>query len=213
MELTDKPPRWHRRPEERPDEILDAALDEFGKSGLAGTRMEDVARRAGLSKGALYLYFKTKDDLFRAVVRRTIEEHALVVSEAAVGETATKKLRALIPVLWSRLRCQSFSTIYRLIYAELHNFPDLTRFYAEEIAGHTTRIIADVLREGVERGEFREMDPYVAARMLVALTVKNATWQSRPELFGNLLPRSDEQALREVSDFFFSAIRPDEPVH
>ncbi|MCB0718695.1 MAG: TetR/AcrR family transcriptional regulator [Bacteroidetes bacterium] len=196
-----------RRPAERPDEILDAALEEFGARGLAGARMSDIARRANVSKGTVYLYFDTKDDLFRSVVQRTIADAVATLNEAAVGATAEERIRGLLPSFWQLLRSKRFEIVYRLVYAELHNFPDLMRFYSTEIAGQVSSFIADLIRAGIENGEFRTADPDVTARMLMALCIKHATWMARPDLFPHASDRTEEQVRGDVAEFFFNAIR------
>lgn len=196
-----------RRPQERPDEILAAALEEFSQHGLAGARVADIAARAGVSKGTVYLYFETKDDLFRAVIRTTLEDAVAMMADAAVGETATARIEAVLPAFWAFLRSDRFEAVYRLIYATLHQFPELARFYNAEVSGRMSAFIAELLGEGVERGEFRPVDPAIAARMLVVLCVKHALWLSRQDLFNHLEGQSDEQVLADIASFFFSAIQ------
>lgn len=210
MEVSQQPSRTRRCPEDRPAQILDAALEAFGQNGLAGTRLDDIARLAGLSKGTIYLYFTNKDDLFREVIRGKIAEMVSTVSGAIQGESGLEKLRSLLPVLWSALRTRTFETVYRLIYAELNQFPDLTQFYAEEVAGQITRLLAEVLREGMETGEFRKMDPIVAARMVISLYIKHAMWCNRREMFPSLAGTTDEQVQVDLEDFCLYALRPEQ---
>src|SRR3954469_14828417 len=120
-------PRWRRLPEERPAQILDAALDVFAEHGLSAARLEDIAKRAGLSKGTIYLYFPNKEALFREVVRHT------VVTQLEEGErrfadaegTATTALTEFMRSYWKFIRSSQFAPLFRLIHAEIHNFPDL----------------------------------------------------------------------------------------
>ncbi|MGA7306556.1 MAG: TetR/AcrR family transcriptional regulator [Rhodothermales bacterium] len=205
---TKRKPVARRRPLERPDEILEAALEVFGTNGLASARMADIAERAGVAKGTVYLYFETKDELFRAVVRKTIGDAVAAMSEASVGDTARGRLQALMPALWDILRSPQFHTVYRLVYAELHHFPELTRFYSDEVAaGSLSSYIAEEIRQGIDEGEFRDVDPVVTARMLLALFVKHAVWLSRPDLFRHVASRSAEAVLNDITDFFFAALR------
>ncbi len=207
MSPPDAPAR-RRRPEARPDEILTAALDEFAERGLAGARIADIATRAGVAKGTVYLYFETKDDLFRAAVRQTTAEAVAALREAAVGDTARARLEAAIPVFWGAIRSRRFGTVHRLVMGEIHQFPELARFYSQEVAGQASSLLADLVHEGIEAGEFRRVDPLTAARMLVALCVKHATWFSRPDLFTHLTERPEADVLADVADFFFAALRP-----
>src|SRR5438067_10251616 len=115
-------PRWRRLPEERPRQILAAALEVFGEHGLAGARLDDIAKRAGLSKGTIYLYFPNKEELFREMVRDIVvgqlevAERAVRESTASVTETLTDFMRAY----WRRIRGPHFGPLFRLIHAEIH---------------------------------------------------------------------------------------------
>ncbi len=151
--------RWRRRKEERPAEILAAALQCFAERGFAACRLDDVARRAGVSKGTLYLYFPSKEELFKAVVRQTI------VPNIAVGEAAVAAAQAGAPALlagllerWAALAETPAAAIPKLVLAEAGNFPDLARFYREEVVDRGLGVIGRLLRSGIERGEFRPVD-------------------------------------------------------
>src|SRR5437016_3667701 len=153
-------PRWRRLPEERPQQIIDAALAIFGERGLSAARLEDIAKRAGLSKGTIYLYFPNKEELFREVIRHTIiaqierAEHELV---AAAQQSAADTLAQFVRGYWGFLRSPNFAAMYRLIHAELGNFPDLARFYAREVIERVLRLITGIIERGVGSGEFREI--------------------------------------------------------
>src|ERR1700742_2021881 len=119
-------PRWRRLPEERPTQILQAALEVFDEQGLAGARPEDIAKRAGVSKGTIYLYFPNKEELFQEVIRMTviatIDDEDRLPPEA----TATDQLRRYMRRYWEYSRTKEWATVYRLVIGELHRFPDLT---------------------------------------------------------------------------------------
>lgn len=206
MRSTQAAPRWRRRPEDRPREILQAALEVFGEQGLAGARIDEIAARAGVGKGTLYHYFPGKDELFRELVRRTVREITVGVLPPDARGTATELLRAFMRGYWARLRTPGFQTLYRLILGELHHFPELTRFYAEEIAGTTVDFVARLVERGVAEGELRAVDPAAAGRMLAALFTQNAVWAARPEIFPHAAQRSDEEMLAEIEEMFFRAV-------
>lgn len=202
-------PRWRRLPEERPKQILTAALEVFGERGLAGARLEDVAKRAGVSKGTIYLYFPNKEELFREMVRYIVVGQ-LEAAERSVSEstrTATATLMEFMANYWMRIRAPQFGPLFRLIHAEIHNFPDLARFYSQEVVARSQRLIAGIVRRGIESGEFREVDPFVAARMLSATFVMHGLWSSHRECFTDIARKSDEQILPELIDFYMHAIR------
>lgn len=200
-------PRWRRRPEDRPRQILAAALQVFAEQGLAGTRIDDIAARAGLSKGTVYHYFPGKDALFRALVRQMVTDNTEGVVPFDAPGSPRELLRAYIHGVWVRMRTPEFHAMYRLILGELHQFPDLTEFYASEIAGRTMEKVADMVNRGVAAGEFRRVDGKAAGRALAALLTQNAMWAGRPELFPHVANRSDEQVLAEIDEFFFQSLQ------
>jgi TetR/AcrR family transcriptional regulator len=206
-------PRWRRLPEERPGQILTAALAVFGERGLAAARLEDVAKRAGLSKGTIYLYFPNKEELFREMVRHTvvshIEEREQQVSLAS--GSATDVLTQYLRSYWKFIRSEAFAPLFRLIHAEIHNFPDLARFYAEEVGARSKRLMATVIARGVESGEFREVDPGVAARILTAPFVMHGLWCTHREFFSSLATESEEQILEQLIDFSLHALKAHGP--
>lgn len=203
-------PRWRRLPEERPKQILKAALAVFGESGLAASRLDDIAKRAGLSKGTIYLYFPNKEELFREVVRHTVISK-LEENETRFGAmtgSATEVLTEFMRQYWAFIRSSDFSPLFRLIHAEIHNFPDLARFYGEEVVSRGQRLIAGIIGRGIDTGEFRQIDPLVAARMLSAPFVMHGLWCRHRECFASVAKKTDEQVLDELMQFYLYAIQP-----
>jgi len=190
---------------------MKAALTEFGERGLAGARLDDIAKRAGLSKGTIYLYFPNKEELFREMVRSTVVSQ-IEASERQVGETsgtATETLMNFMRGYWTFIRSSpQFASLFRLIHAEIHNYPDLARFYAEEVVSRSHRLIASIISRGIETGEFRNVDPMVAARMLTAPFVIHGLWCTHRECFAAVAKKTDEQILDELMQFYLYAIRP-----
>jgi AcrR family transcriptional regulator len=204
-------PRWRRLPEERPQQIIDAALAIFGERGLAAARLEDIAKRAGLSKGTIYLYFPNKEELFREVIRQTIIaqiERAERELAAATQKSAEETLAQFVRGYWGYLRSPKFAALFRLIHAELSNFPDLARFYGREVIERVFRLVTGIVERGITSGEFRAVDPAVAARMLGPMLLMHALWCQHRDLFKATANKTDEQVLDEVLDFYLHAIRP-----
>lgn len=163
-------PRFERRKDARPGEILDAALDLFVEKGFAATRLEDVAQRAGVSKGTVYLYFDSKDDLFKSVIRsgmvRAIEEAEKLV--AGFEGSSADLLRQIYAGWWQNIGGTKLSGIPKLMISEAQNFPELARFYYDEVIQRGSRLVASALERGVARGEFRPVNVDYAVRALVA---------------------------------------------
>jgi len=203
-------PRWRRLPEERPKQILDAALAVFAERGLAAARLEDIAKRAGLSKGTIYLYFANKEELFRGVVRES------VISFIERGEARFAADRDPLLALdswmeghWRWISSDVFPAIHRLVNSELRDFPDLHEFYSVEVVGRAQRLVCEILERGMETGVFRRMDPLVAARMLSALMVTHGIWYHQKHSFKSIANIPDGALVAQIRDFFLHALRPD----
>ena len=199
-------PKWRRRPEHRPQQIIEAALEVFGECGLANARLQDIAERAGVSKGTIYLYFPNKEELFREMIRQTAVA-AIAAGEKTVGlGTPTEQLHSAMRGYWKFVRSPEFSTIYRLVLGELHQFPDLAEFYAQEVAARGMKLLSGIIRQGVDAGEFREIDPVIAARMLVALMVMNGIWRDQRTGVPLLCHMKDEDVFQEVAQFYLHSL-------
>jgi AcrR family transcriptional regulator len=172
-------PRWERRKDARPQELLAAAIDLFVERGFAATRLEDVARRAGVSKGTLYLYYTSKDDLFKAVVRESIVPFIgeAETSVAAFEGHSADLLRGVIQDWWRSIGQSKVSGIVKLMTAEAGNFPELASFYQEEVVVRFKRMIASILERGTSRGEFRSIDIEQVTRVLIAPMIMLSTWK------------------------------------
>ena len=175
---TDPSVRWRRRKTARPVEILDAALACFAEHGFAATRLDDVAARAGITKGTLYLYFRSKEDLFKAVVRQelvpNIERAELMVATAAAP--ALVLIEQLIR-LFSQIIGSPLSAIPKLVLTEAGNFPDLARFYLEEVVDRGKALLRRVLERGVAVGELRPIDTESAVMCVIAPLLLGALWR------------------------------------
>jgi AcrR family transcriptional regulator len=174
--------RWRRRKEARPDEILAAALASFAERGFAATRLEDVAARAGISKGTLYLYFKSKEDLFEAVVRATLLPNLARIEALAAsfeGPSAVLLERLLLTI--AGVAGSQVGAIPKLVIAEAGNFPELARFYLEEVVRRGLRLISTILRRGIARGEFRPVDVDHAVFCVIAPMLIAALWKNSLE--------------------------------
>ncbi|WP_374591463.1 TetR/AcrR family transcriptional regulator [Aquabacterium sp.] len=164
------PVRRQRRKDARPHELLDAALSLFVEKGFAATRSEEVARRAGVSKGTLYLYYPSKEELFKAVVRQSLTP---IIARGAdivgsfTGSTPELLVR-LMTTWWNSVGNTRASGIFKLILAEACNFPDLTQFYVNEVVIPTRQLLVRALQRGIDRGEFRPLNVDEVAHALIA---------------------------------------------
>lgn len=170
--------RWRRRKEDRPAEILAAALVCFAERGYAATRLDDVARRAGVTKGTLYLYFPNKEELFKAVVRQAIVPN-LAQGEALVAASNEASAVILGRLLrqWLAFHGTPASAIPKLMLAEAGNFPDLARFYYVEVVERGKNLLRRLLQRAVERGEFRPIDIDNAVFCIIGPVIMSLLWR------------------------------------
>jgi AcrR family transcriptional regulator len=149
-----------RRKEARPGELLEAALDLFVEKGFAATRSEEVAARAGVSKGTLFLYFPSKEELFKAVVRENIAGRFAQWNEEfeSFAGSTPEMLRYCMRVWWERVGSTKASGITKLILSEANNFPEIAAFYQQEVVRPGHDLIRRILQRGIDRGELRAVD-------------------------------------------------------
>jgi len=181
-------PRWRRRSEARPGEIVEAALDLFVEKGFAATRMDEIAKRAGVTKGTVYLYFPSKEDLFRAVVEEMMGPN-IEAGERLVAEhegTATELVRKLIGAWWELVGNSRVACLSKLMTGEAANFPELAQYYVDHVVVRARRIFQAALQRGIDGGEFRPVPLTDTARLAIAPLVhvsiyKRSMFQFDPE--------------------------------
>ena len=151
-------PRYQRRKEDRPAEITEAAFNTFAEKGYASARVEEVAKRAGVSKGLLYLYFKTKEELFKAVIRSVVlpRVDALLAEIDREGVSAEAFMRGPLRAFLAQLPGSRVAVVVKLMLTEGSRHPDLVAFYWENVASRGLGAIRRLVERGVENGEFRQ---------------------------------------------------------
>lgn len=171
--------RWRRRKTARPSEILDAALIVFAQKGFAGARMEDIAVQAGVTKGTIYLYFQSKDAVFKSLVRDSIGTTLQGVVEASktFDGSARDLLRFVLTTMGRFMTTSDRIVLVKIVLAESGNFPELLQFYREEIVSKGLGVLTGVMARGMERGEFRQMNPDHAARLCIGPMLLAALWR------------------------------------
>lgn len=175
-----KTQRWTRRKDERAPEILEAALGCFAEKGFAGTRMDDIAARAGITKGTIYLYFESKEAVFKALARQSIGERlAFVTEQIKSGDRpAAEQLRFVVSMMGQFASTSDRVVLPRVLLAEAGNFPELAEFWRREIIDRGLGLFEAIIARGVERGEFRKVEPGHAARLCVAPVLLLILWRT-----------------------------------
>jgi AcrR family transcriptional regulator len=176
---SDANPRWQRRPSARPEEILKAALQTFVERGFAATKLDEVAARAGVSKGTLYLYFPNKEQLFQAAVRDAVMP-PIVAAEQAVSEHTGPALELLQHLFkrWAQVVLDPvLGGIGKLVIAEATNFPDTARFYMKEVVLRIRQVFQQVVERAIANGEIRDLSAELVVRELMTPVLFISVWR------------------------------------
>lgn len=162
-------PTRRRRKDARPQELLDAALELFAEKGFAATRAEEVAARAHVAKGTLYLYFPSKEDLLKAVIETHLGSRlADVEQQVAEHDGSTADLaRSIMVQWWTSVLDSPASAVFKLIISEVRNFPELAQYYNETVVERGHRLLGTMIERGIARGEFRPVPVESAVHSLV----------------------------------------------
>ncbi|MDB5541870.1 MAG: TetR family transcriptional regulator [Devosia sp.] len=162
-------PKFRRRAEARPDEVLDAALELFIEKGFAATRVEDIAKRAGLSKGTVYLYFASKEALLEGLVRRAV----LPIADSALATLGNFEgdprvvISMVLKMLAARFSDPRMLAMPKLIFREVLGFPELAAMYRREVLDRVIPVVEGLIRKGIDEGYLRPVDPSLTIRSII----------------------------------------------
>src|SRR2546423_14421813 len=172
--------RWQRRKDARPPEILDAALAVFAQKGFAATRLDDVAAKAGITKGTIYLYFDSKQALFEALARQSVGAQIDQVTAQLAGFSGSTAdlLRFVLTTMGQFAITSDRIVLPRLVLAEAANFPELAAFWRREVVDRGIGLMSGIIERGIARGEFRPVEPQHAARLCVAPVLVIMLWRT-----------------------------------
>ena len=189
-------PKWRRRKEARPAEIVAAAVAVFAEKGFAAAKLDEIARRAGVSKGALYLYFETKEDLFRAVVHDAIAPNVEVVGKAALSlhapfeVTVRAVLTRFATVIASR---PEVAAVAKAVICESRNFPELARIWHDQVVSEGIKLLSGLIRRAQSQGEVIQGDARLFAFSFMGPLLLSVIWRETFEPIG--APAVDVEAL------------------
>lgn len=163
----------------RPQEILEAAFEEFAVNGYAMTRVEDVAARLGVTKGTVYLYFPTKDALFEAMMKHI--SAPFVEMRASIGAltgSCGQRLRAMLLFAYDKIaNDRKMREPLRLSLAEGTRFPHIVDQHYDEFIAPLVDIVGALVREGVETGEFRDAPASHTPEVIVSSVIHIVVWR------------------------------------
>ena len=204
-------PRWRRRPDRRPDEILDAALRVFARCGLHKTNLDEVAKEAGISKGTIYLYFKDKEELFVAAAQRVVPSPDEIYREpnlVPTGAGLSQLLHQVARTAYRRFCTPAYLAFFSMMTAEVLRHPEWGEIYFRRIGLELNRRIADILARAMQAGECRKVDPLLAARSFIGMFLIMALTQ---EHMGGkkYTPLSERKVIDSLTDIFLHGIVPE----
>ena len=202
--------RWERRPDERPREILDAALTVFAERGYSNTRLEDIGEAAGVTKGAIYHYFANKEDLLLRAIEQRSEQACGKIEEIVRDKTApvSTRLRLVVRRWFGSISKERLAVVTLLLQGIAHEAPDAFRRWLAGGPTESARLIASLVREGQSRGEFRpDADADVAARMLVSGLLQQTVWQQYAESVPDLRV-TQARLVDSALELFLHSLRP-----
>lgn len=175
-------PKFRRRAEARPDEVLDAALDLFIELGFTQTRVDDIAKRAGISKGAVYLYFPSKEAIMEALVRRAV----VPIADSALeffdlDQDPRLVITMVLKMAAHRLSDPKTTAIPRIVFREVKAFPQLAQMYRREVLDKVIPVVERLIARGIDQGYLRPVDPHLTVRSIVGPLVLHV---AMAEIFG-----------------------------
>jgi AcrR family transcriptional regulator len=195
--------------DEHADRIVAAALTLFDERGFTGTRLVDIARRAGVRTSTVLLHFSSKEDVFRDVVRTTLIGSLSARDDAAVPAeepSAADSVRALARRYWTTMEQPEMAAIVRLIIGELPRFPELAVFHATVSLERFNRMLERIIERGIDRGELRPLDVRAAARTILATLATHALWFAYPVIYGGITGADRERAVATTIEMLVSML-------
>lgn len=172
-------PKFRRRKADRPGEIVQAGLSVFAEKGFAAAKLEDIARRAGVSKGALYLYFETKEDIFRAVVSQAIAPNIGAVKAMAAAHPGPLAglLRGVAVHIATVVSQTPLGGVLKMVVGESGNFPEIARVWHDELVSQAIEAMSGAIAAAQARGEVKSGDPRIYALQLISPLLVTVLWR------------------------------------
>jgi len=200
--------RWKRRKEARPSELLDAALAVFAEKGFAAARLDDIAARAGVSKGTIYLYYSSKEEILRALIKAIPLAMVERVAQLAGAQSGSPEetLRSVLQMIGSAIRDPRLIQFPRLIIGEGGNFPWVAETYRQEVISRGVGVLSGIIRTGVAQGAFRAVDPQHAAFGAISPLLFVAIWRTTFERFDDA-PLDAQAFIDQHIDTFVRGIK------
>ena len=200
---------WQRRKQARPGEILDAALAVFAEKGYAAARMEDIALKAGVTKGTIYLYFPSKEEVFKSLAREHVSQNLIVAAEQAqkFDGSLFEFLKAFYAGFETLVTTSAAAVLPKIIIGESGNFPELARFWRQEVIEKVTSMLSSLITKAIDRGDVRPLPPEHIAKLAMSPMLMCLVWRTTFETADNSSFRYDD-FLATHCDIFFKGLKP-----
>lgn len=206
-----RPDSRTRKPAEvREAQIIAAAFTAFGADGFDETRLEDIARLAGVAKGTIYLYFPNKEALFREMITRTVIVRLDALERAPRMGNALAEFNRAVRAYWQFVNEPEFAVLYRLVISVLPRIPELQQFFSERVALRWQRLLQNCVDACAAEGVFDSTQAPESARMLHALLIQHALMRANPTICNAIRLQDADAVLVRVLNFFHAALRPAE---
>ena len=175
--MTDRRVR-RRRKEARPAEIIEAGMELLASHGFEGTKLAEVARRAGIAKGTIYLYFESKEALFEAALRERMTRamEGALQNLPEPEDTTEAQLASFLETVYRGLLAGDALVLFQVLLREGHRFPKLLQLYKDVVIEGGLSLLTHVLRRGAERGELRIDPEKFDPRLIIAPALVSALW-------------------------------------
>jgi AcrR family transcriptional regulator len=203
---------WQRRKQARPGEILEAALAVFAEKGYAGARMEDIAIKAGVTKGTIYLYFPSKEEVFKSLAREQVGQSLILAAELArkFEGSIFEFLRMFYARFVEIVLTSEAAVLPKIIIGESGNFPELARFWREEVIEKAAAMMSGVITKGIARGEIRDLPADLVAKLAMAPILMCLIWRTTFEKTSDQVFNYQDY-LTTHCDVFFKGLAPEGP--
>lgn len=200
------PGKREQQKEARRSAIIDAALEEFTAQGFTAAKLDDVAVRAGIGKGTIYLYFDSKESLFEEVVRKNLfpDRELMATYIANMEGTAAEIMATHFRNIYAFMKNEKVPPLLMMILGETARFPKLSSFFYEEMISHSQKVIQGIIKKGIANGEFRPSAEHIYTQLLFAPAMNGVIWNLQ---FGELAPIDIDNYAEAHIDFILRALK------
>jgi len=201
--------KWKRRKDKRPLEIMQAAVDLFVCKGFASTKIDDIAKQAGVSKGTVYLYYSSKESLFKAMVHELMVPKINEVERYILSYDGKQRelLKIVILQWWQTVKSSGITGIPKLIISETDKFPELTKYYVKEVIHRIQTILVNIINSGIDKQEFRKVDPLLTSRVIMSSLVYFSMWDTSLKKYDQNGLKVEDLIDEQIEMIFYGIIK------